>query len=107
MAVLEGGYEEQAQGCSGVEYGAVSDGMGRVGRQSDPHTLIPPTQADWVAWKAGAWKTVKHEAHHYWVGTKLLWLDMKIASRLAVKAGRGLELTRCGAEMHCTRGGGG
>ena len=67
---------------------------------------FPPTQADWVAWKAGAWKTVKHEAHHYWVGTKLLWLDMKIASRLAVKAGRGLELTRCGAEMHCTRGGG-
>ncbi len=22
---------------------------------------------EWAAWKAGAWKTVKHEAHHYWV----------------------------------------
>lgn len=49
---------------------------------------------DWVAWKAGAWKTVKHEAHHYWVGTKLLGLDIKIASRLAIKAARGVELSR-------------
>ena len=49
---------------------------------------------DWAAWKAGAWKTVKHEAHHYWVGTKLLGMDIKIASRLAIKAARGVELSR-------------
>ena len=49
---------------------------------------------EWAAWKAGAWKTVKHEAHHYWVGTKLLGMDIKISSRLAIKAARGLELTR-------------
>lgn len=23
---------------------------------------------EWAEWRRGAWKTVKHEAHHYWVG---------------------------------------
>lgn len=49
---------------------------------------------EWRAWWAGAWKTIKHEAHHYWVGFKLLATEARIASRLAIKAARGTELTR-------------
>lgn len=52
------------------------------------------SKEDWQKWKSGAWATTKHEAHHYWVGTKLLWFDVKISSRLAMKAARGKELSR-------------
>mmetsp|Transcript_18273 Transcript_18273/g.39333 ORF Transcript_18273/g.39333 Transcript_18273/m.39333 type:complete len:828 (+) Transcript_18273:252-2735(+) len=52
------------------------------------------TREDWAKWRSSTWKTIKHEAHHYWVGTKLLWYDVKIAARLALKTLRGKELTR-------------
>lgn len=52
------------------------------------------TPEEWKEWRAGAWATVKHEAKHYWVGTKLLATDVKIASRLAVKSMRGKQLSR-------------
>ena len=52
------------------------------------------SREQWAADWASAKKTIKHEAHHYWVGTKLLATDARIASGLALKAMRGGELTR-------------
>lgn len=56
---------------------------------------------------AGWWIAIKKEAKHYWLGTKLLWKDIKIASRLVSKilAGKTLsrrerqQLTRTTADM--------
>ena len=44
--------------------------------------------------KLTIWEKVKHEAHHYWEGTKLLGLEIKISSRLLYKMSSGYELTR-------------
>lgn len=44
--------------------------------------------------KLTIWEKVKHEAHHYWEGTKLLGLEIKISSRLLIKMSSGYELTR-------------
>jgi hypothetical protein len=30
-------------------------------------TLSSMSREEWSTWWAGAWKTIKHEAHHYWV----------------------------------------
>ncbi|KAL6778434.1 MDM38 [Auxenochlorella protothecoides x Auxenochlorella symbiontica] len=40
------------------------------------------------------WQVVKREAKHYWIGTKLLGADMRIASRLCLRVLRGRTLTR-------------
>lgn len=40
------------------------------------------------------WAKVKHEASHYWSGTKLLGKEIKISSRLQMKLLRGKTLTR-------------
>ena len=40
------------------------------------------------------WKKVKHEAAHYWNGTKLLVSEVKISSRLQWKLLHGETLTR-------------
>jgi hypothetical protein len=42
----------------------------------------------------GLWATVKHEANHYWVGTKLLWEEIKTARMLVGKTLGGTALTR-------------
>lgn len=44
--------------------------------------------------KLTVWQKVKHEAHHYWDGTKLLVTEVKISSKLALKMAAGYELTR-------------
>ncbi|SCV06029.1 LANO_0H20538g1_1 [Lachancea nothofagi CBS 11611] len=44
--------------------------------------------------KPSLWIRVKHEANHYWDGTKLLGLEMKIASRLLMKTAAGHQLSR-------------
>lgn len=44
--------------------------------------------------KMTIWEKVKHEAKHYWDGTKLLGLEIKISSRLLLKMTAGYELTR-------------
>jgi len=41
-----------------------------------------------------AWKKVKHEAQHYWHGTKLLVSEVRISSRLQWKILHGDTLTR-------------
>ena len=40
------------------------------------------------------WSDIKHELHHYWVGTKLLFAELKTSSQLTRKVGRGEQLTR-------------
>lgn len=44
----------------------------------------------WVRFK----RVVKREALHYWHGSKLLWIDMKIASSLLSRMAAGEQLTR-------------
>ncbi|KXS98977.1 hypothetical protein AC578_4996 [Pseudocercospora eumusae] len=44
--------------------------------------------------KMTLWQKIKHEAQHYWDGTKLLATEVKISSRLALKMAAGYELTR-------------
>lgn len=44
--------------------------------------------------KLTIWEKVKHEAAHYWDGTKLLGFEIKISSKLALKMAAGYELTR-------------
>lgn len=44
--------------------------------------------------KLTIWEKVKHEAAHYWDGTKLLGFEIRISSKLALKMAAGYELTR-------------
>jgi len=44
--------------------------------------------------KLTLWQKVKHEAAHYWDGTKLLVTEVRISSKLALKMAAGYELTR-------------
>ena len=44
--------------------------------------------------KLTIWERVKHEAKHYWNGTKLLATEVRISTRLATKMALGYELTR-------------
>jgi LETM1-like protein len=48
------------------------------------------TKAAWIKFR----DMVKHEAHHYWVGTKLLWADIVTARSLLNKTLEGSALTR-------------
>ena len=49
---------------------------------------------DWATkiegWKKAFWL----ELQHYWIGSKLLWADVKISSRLLLKLAGGTSLTR-------------
>lgn len=40
------------------------------------------------------WKWIKEGAHHYWVGSKLLWSEIKITSRILGRVLGGHEMTR-------------
>lgn len=44
--------------------------------------------------KLTVWQKVKHELVHYWDGTKLLGLEIRISTKLAMKMAGGYELTR-------------
>lgn len=49
---------------------------------------------DWAKKIAGWKKTVWQELQHYWLGTKLLWADVRISSRLLLKLAFGKNLSR-------------
>ncbi|XP_047066557.1 mitochondrial proton/calcium exchanger protein-like [Lolium rigidum] len=52
------------------------------------------SRADWAA-KLKHWKEeLVSTLQHYWLGTKLLWADVRISSRLLVKLAGGKNLTR-------------
>jgi hypothetical protein len=40
------------------------------------------------------WEVIKHEAHHYWMGTKLLYADLQTARKLFGRTLQGSTLTR-------------
>ncbi|GLB35009.1 putative LETM1-domain-containing protein [Lyophyllum shimeji] len=73
---------------------------------ASPSTSTPPTSPASSEAKANlpakppeplmtrAWKKVKHEAQHYWHGTKLLVSEVRISSRLQWKILQGETLTR-------------
>jgi len=44
--------------------------------------------------KATIWQKVKHGVQHFWDGTKLLGVEIKISSNLALKMAAGYELSR-------------
>lgn len=50
--------------------------------------------AAFKAQMAALWVTVKHEAHHFWVGSKLFASEVKVASALVRRVGRGESLSR-------------
>ena len=52
------------------------------------------SRADWAT-KLKHWKDeFVSTLQHYWLGTKLLWADVRISSRLLVKLASGKSLTR-------------
>ncbi|KAG8071389.1 hypothetical protein GUJ93_ZPchr0006g41064 [Zizania palustris] len=52
------------------------------------------SRADWAA-KLKHWKDeIVSTLQHYWLGTKLLWADVRISSRLLVKLAGGKSLSR-------------
>lgn len=63
---------------------------------SEPKASPPATKDSkpLVPWTTRAWKKVKHEANHYWHGTKLLVSEVRISSRLQWKILHGDALTR-------------
>ncbi len=46
------------------------------------------------SWLARTWESIKHEAHHYWVGTKLLGSEIGMCIRILRQVLDGQELTR-------------
>lgn len=52
------------------------------------------SREEWRVAARRGWGHVKEEAHHYWSGAKLLWVEVKIASRLSLKLMSGSELSR-------------
>ena len=59
----------------------------------DPKAL-PPAPKDDAPLATRVWKKVKHEAQHYWHGSKLLAAEVRISSRLQWKLLHGESLTR-------------
>ncbi|KAF8636539.1 hypothetical protein AX17_003351 [Amanita inopinata Kibby_2008] len=59
----------------------------KPGSSGPPDTLEPPLTTR-------VWKKVKHEAQHYWHGTKLLVSEVRISAKLQWKILHGESLTR-------------
>ena len=57
-------------------------------------SLSKMSRAEWKSGIKHSWGHVKDEMHHYWSGAKLLWVEVKIASRLSWRLMSGSELSR-------------
>jgi LETM1 and EF-hand domain-containing protein 1 len=55
--------------------------------------------------KATVWEKVKHGVQHFWDGTKLLGVEIKISWNLALKMAAGYELSRRERRQVCCFGG--
>jgi LETM1 and EF-hand domain-containing protein 1 len=64
----------------------------RALREAKEDSLVP--QIAMEAEKKSLWERVKHEADHYWSGSKLLAAETSISSRLLLKTLKGKELSR-------------
>lgn len=40
------------------------------------------------------WHHIKKEAKHYWLGTKLLWVEIKMAKSIVTRLLQGFGMTR-------------
>ncbi|GAQ85899.1 hypothetical protein KFL_002600070 [Klebsormidium nitens] len=65
-----------------------------VGIPAALRAVFSMSGADWVRTFKGWGTAIKETAQHYWVGTKLLWADVRVASRLLLKVANGKSLTR-------------
>ena len=63
------------------------------GSSQDPKPSPPAPKED-APLVTRAWKKVKHEAQHYWHGSKLLVSEVRISARLQWKILHGESLTR-------------
>ena len=63
----------------------------------------PPAPKEDAPLLSRAWKRVKHEAQHYWHGSKLLVSEVRISSRLQWKILHGESLTRRERRQVCSR----
>jgi len=52
------------------------------------------SKSEWRATVSEGWVHFKEEMSHYWSGAKLLWVEVKIASRLSWRLMSGQELSR-------------
>jgi hypothetical protein len=55
-------------------------------KSSGTDASIAPAKLSTGAWLKKKWEVVKHEAHHYWVGTKLLGTEIMICVRILRQA---------------------
>jgi len=62
----------------------VKDGLAHVG-----HVVV-----DCVRNPKQTWEAIKKEAKHYWVGTKLLWVEVKVAREILGRIASGHGMTR-------------
>lgn len=49
---------------------------------------------DFIVNPKQSWKMIKEEIHHYWMGSKLLWAEMKIAKQILAKVLSGGGMSR-------------
>ena len=56
--------------------------------------LASMSRAEWRTMLSGMWAAIKHEAHHYWVGSKLLYAEFQISGRLLSQVIKGHALSR-------------
>jgi LETM1 and EF-hand domain-containing protein 1, mitochondrial len=56
--------------------------------------LASMSREEWRAMLSRIWAAIKHEAHHFWVGSKLLYAELQISANLVSQVIRGHSLTR-------------
>ncbi|XP_002968050.2 mitochondrial proton/calcium exchanger protein [Selaginella moellendorffii] len=64
----------------------------RIG--SGLRNMASMSREDWAKWLKKAKTTVWLELQHYWVGSKLLWAEIRISTRLLVQLSGGKKLSR-------------
>lgn len=55
---------------------------------------VGATVKGWIMNPKQTWQSIKDEAHHYWVGSKLLWSEIKVTKQILHRVAQGHELTR-------------
>lgn len=63
-------------------------------KKDAPVTSVTPVAGGNKTAKLSLWEKVKHEAAHYWSGTKLLGYEIKVSTKLLFKMAAGYGLSR-------------
>jgi len=61
---------------------------------TDTCKSIAVSTVDMVKNPGATWQLVKDTAHHYWMGTKLLWTEIKMARQIVGRVLQGSSMTR-------------